>query len=428
MMRKSITKFIATIVIIATLAYIAVAGISVFGKTIPSALDEERGIRRGLDLTGGSVITYEAQADAVSKEDMATAIQMLRQRLDKLGYTEATIAQQGDKRIRIEIPSISDPEQAVSQLGATAELQFIDADGNVVMSGKDVVEAIAQFGPTKENGQNEHYIALTFSDEATEKFYQATSQASTQERKAENKNYIAIVLDEAVLSAPFVDAPIASNNAVISGSFDAESASWLAGLISAGKLPFSLKDIELRSVGPTLGEKSLETSLMAGGIGILLVFVFMLLYYRVPGFIADIALIGYMAIVATIMAGMRVNLSLPGIAGIILSIGMAVDANVVIFERIKEELRLGKTLRASIDAGFNRAFKAILDANITTLIAAAVLWRFGTGPIKGFAVTLAIGNIVSMFTAIVVTKFLLRQTVNMKIKNLWLYGAKGGSR
>ncbi len=426
MMGKSITKFIATIVIIATLAYIAVAGISVFGKTFPSALDEERGIRRGLDLTGGSVITYEAQTDTVSKEDMATAIQMLRQRLDNLGYTEATIAQQGDKRIRIEIPSISDPEEAVSKLGATAELQFMDADGNVVMQGKDVVDATAQFGPTKENGPNEHYIALTFSDEATEKFYQATSQAAA--KKAEGKNFIAIVLDEAVLSAPFVDKPIASNNAIISGSFNTESAAWLAGLISAGKLPFSLKDIELRSVGPTLGEKSLETSLMAGGMGILLVFVFMLLYYRVPGFIADISLIGYMAIVAIIMAGMRVNLSLPGIAGIILSIGMAVDANVVIFERIKEELSLGKTLRASIDAGFDRAFKAILDANITTLIAAAVLWRFGTGPIKGFAVTLAIGNVVSMFTAIVVTKFLLRQTVNMKIKNLWLYGAKGGSR
>lgn len=423
MIAKSFTKFAIVVLIIAALAYTAFYGVTLFGKTIPSALDENNGIRRGLDLTGGSVITYEAMTASVTDEQMDTAIGMLRQRLDALGYFEATITRQGDKRIRIEIPAISNPEEAVQKLGATAELKFVDPDGNVILTGKDVVNAKAQYGqyePTKQAG---NFVSLTISDEGTKKFEEATARLSKKENVDAGKNYIAITLDEEVISQPFVRETISTKDVVISGNFTAESAGWLASLIRAGKLPFSLKDVELRSVGPTLGEKSLETSLMAGGIGIILVLLFMLLYYRVPGLVADISLIAYIAIVAIIMAAFRVNLSLPGIAGIILSIGMAVDANVVIFERIKEELKAGKTLRASIDAGFSRAFTAIFDANITTLIAAAVLWRFGTGPIKGFAVTLSIGIIASMFTAIIVTRFLLRQTVGMNIKNSKLYGA-----
>jgi protein-export membrane protein SecD len=423
MMAKSLTKFIITALIIAALTYVAFYGITLFGKTIPSALDPENGIRRGLDLTGGSVITYEAEAQTVTDEEMNTAIDMLRQRLDTLGYFEATITRQGEKRIRIEIPAISNPEEAVQKLGATAELQFVDPDGKVIITGKDVVDAKAQYGqydPTKPAG---NFVSLTISEEGTKKFADATARVSKNENKDAGKNYIAIKLDQEIISQPFVDQEITTKDVVISGSFTAESAGWLANLIRAGKLPFSLKDVELRSVGPTLGEKALETSLMAGGIGVILVLIFMLIYYRIPGLVADIALIAYIAIVAIIMAGFRVNLSLPGIAGIILSIGMAVDANVVIFERIKEELRAGKTLRAAIDAGFSRAFTAIIDANITTLIAAAVLWKFGTGPIKGFAVTLSIGILTSMFSAIVITRFLLRQTVGMNIKNPKLYGA-----
>ncbi|MBZ4644830.1 MAG: protein-export rane protein SecD [Clostridia bacterium] len=423
MMAKSLTKFIITALIIAALTYVAFYGITLFGKTIPSALDPENGIRRGLDLTGGSVITYEAEAQTVTDEEMNTAIDMLRQRLDTLGYFEATITRQGEKRIRIEIPAISNPEEAVQKLGATAELQFVDPDGKVIITGKDVVDAKAQYGqydPAKPAG---NFVSLTISEEGTKKFADATARVSKNENKDAGKNYIAIKLDQEIISQPFVDQEITTKDVVISGSFTAESAGWLANLIRAGKLPFSLKDVELRSVGPTLGEKALETSLMAGGIGVILVLIFMLIYYRIPGLVADIALIAYIAIVAIIMAGFRVNLSLPGIAGIILSIGMAVDANVVIFERIKEELRAGKTLRAAIDAGFSRAFTAIIDANITTLIAAAVLWKFGTGPIKGFAVTLSIGILTSMFSAIVITRFLLRQTVGMNIKNPKLYGA-----
>jgi len=180
----------------------------------------------------------------------------------------------------------------------------------------------------------------------------------------------------------------------------------------------------LRSVGPTLGEKALETSLFAAAIGILLILVFMVVCYRLPGLMADIALVAYIAIVTFIMSFFRINLSLPGIAGIILSVGMAVDANVIIFARMKEELSLGKTVKTAVDSGFNRAFIAILDANVTTMIAAVVLYYFGTGPIQGFAITLAIGTLVSMFTAIVITKFLLRQLVGLKIKNMSLFGVK----
>jgi len=420
MMFKSLTKFLVVILLIAAVAYVAFNGVTLFGKTIPSALDKENGIRRGLDLVGGSVITYEAQANKVTEDDMNTVKDVLRQRLDAMGYFEATVTLQGEKRVRIEIPSISNPEEAVQQLGRTAQLQFIDSEGNVVLSGNEVADAQQQYGPLSQNSASEHYVALTLTDEGAKKFSEATGRIKD---KPEGQNYIAIKLDEEIVSQPRVQTQINSKECVISGSFDAESATWLANLIRSGKLPFDLKDIELRSVGPTLGDRALETSLYAGAIGIALVMLLMLVYYRLPGLIADIALCGYIAIVMAILGAFRVNLSLPGIAGIILSIGMAVDANVIIFERIKEELKAGKTLRASIDAGFHRAFTAILDGNITTLIAAVVLWKFGTGPIKGFAVTLSIGILVSMFTAIVVTRFLLKQMDGLKIRNTKLYGA-----
>lgn len=424
MKAKSIIKFITAALIIAVLCYIAVYGVPfmVFGKTVAGVLDEENGIRRGLDLTGGSVITYEAEAESVTDDEMSTAVDMLRQRLDNLGYFEATITRQGEKRIRIEIPAISDPQEAVQKLGQTAELKFVDADGNVVITGREVIDAKAQYGQYDQSKPAGNFVSLKISDEATVKFSEATAKASTPENIVEQKNYISIVLDEEVISQPRVERRIDTSDIVITGDYTAEAAGWMASIIRAGKLPFSLKDVELRSVGPTLGEKALETSLIAGGIGIILVLLFMLFYYRMPGLVADIALIAYIAIVAIIMAAFRINLSLPGIAGIILSIGMAVDANVIIFERLKEELKTGKTLRASIDAGFSRAFTAILDSNITTLIAAAVLWRFGTGPVKGFATTLFIGIVVSMFTALVVTRFLLKQVVGMNIKNPKLYG------
>lgn len=428
-MGKSITKLIIVILVIALGATVALCGfhINTMGWDIsyPSALDENYGIRQGLDLVGGSSITYEAQADSVTDDEMESVKNVLRKRLDSLGYSEATVSRQGEKKVRVEIPAIQDPQQAVETLGQTAKLSFRDADDNVVLEGSDVKRATARYGQTDQTGSSKHFVELTLNDSGVQKFADATAAAAA--RKSENKNYIAIKLDDQTISQPNVDNAINSSSCIISGGFtDSTETNELATLINSGNLPFSIKDVELRSVGPTLGEKALSTSLMAAGIGIALILIFMLLVYRLPGLMADIALVAYVAIVTFLMTWFRINLSLPGIAGIILSVGMAVDANVIIFARMKEELAVGRTIKAAVTAGFDRAFIAILDSNITTLIAAVVLYYFGTGPIQGFAITLGIGTAVSMFSAIVITKFLLKQMVGLKIKNAWLFGLNTG--
>ncbi len=419
---KSLTRLFVTVLIIAVMLYIAFFGVQIGSFKVPSAFDKESGIRQGLDLTGGSVITYEAEAETVTDDEMSTVESMMRKRLDSLGYTEATVAKQSDKRIRIEIPSINNPEEAMQMLGKTAALTFTDHEGNVIVDGKDLSDAKAKFGALSNNGPNEHYIELSFNSEGRKKFADATEAAAAL--SGDGNNYIAIMMDEEQVSRPSVKERIDSESAVISGYFTAESAGYLAGIIRAGQLPFSLTEKELRAVGPTLGERALESSLLAGGIGILLVMLFMLFMYRLPGFMADLSLLAYIGIVMLVMTAFRVNLSLPGIAGIILSIGMAVDANVIIFERMKEELAAGKTIGTSIEAGFSRAFTAILDANITTLIAAVVLGYFGTGPIQGFAITLGIGIVVSMITALFITKFLLKQMVLLNIRKPTLYARR----
>jgi len=417
---RSIIKFAAIILVIAALLFVALYGLD-FTEDVrfPGILDPD-GVVQGLDLKGGSVIVFEAQEENPSDEQMDTVTNMMRTRLDGLGYSEAPVTRQGSKKVRIEIPSVSNPEEAAETLGATAQLQFVDYEGTVVLTGADVKTATAQYGPLSEMGSSEHYVELTLTDEGRTKFAEATGRVAAL--KTQGQNYIAIMMDELAVSVPMVDEKIDSETCVISGSFDAESAKALAGNIRSGQLPFSLSQVELRTISATLGDTALKTSLIAGLIGIILVMLFMLLFYRLPGFLASIALAAYIAIVGIILANLHVNLTLPGIAGIILSIGMAVDANVIIFERIKEELKLGKTVRSAVDAGFNRALSAVIDSNITTIIAAVILIALGTGTIKGFGVTLFIGVVVSMLSAIFITKFLLKQTIGMNIKNLWLYG------
>ncbi len=425
-MGKSITKLVLIVLIICLSAYVALFGynINLFGYHIsyPHSLDEEYGIRQGLDLVGGSIITYEAQTESATDDEMESVKNTLRKRLDALGYSEATVSRQGDKKVRVEIPSIQDPKEAVETLGQTAVLTFRDADGNIVLEGTDVKSADAAFGQINETSAAVHYVALKLNDSGVQKFADATSLAS---QRTDGTNYISIMLDETEISRPSVDSTINSSECVISGGFtSSDETRELATLINSGNLPFSIENVELRSVGPSLGEEALRTSLIAAAIGVILIMLFMLVMYRLPGLMADIALLFYIAIVAYIMSEFRINLSLPGIAGLILSIGMAVDANVIIFSRMKEELALGKTIRASVDSGFDRAFIAIIDSNVTTIIAAVVLYIFGTGPIQGFAITLGVGTVVSMFTAIFVTKFMLKQMVSLKIKNLKFYGVK----
>ncbi len=409
MKAKSIVKFSAVCLIVAILAYVAAFGVQLFGYYIPASFDEEFGIEKGFDLAGGSVIVFEPKVDdlsTVTEDQIEASVAALRLRLDANGLNEATVSEQisdDQKRLRVEIPAVTDPNEAISYLGAMASLSFKDPNGAEVINGTHVKEA----QPVTQDGKI--VVRLQFTSEGQALFAEATSRLVGQP--------LSIYVDNVLISSPDVSEAINSETCDITGSFDADTATLLANQIKSGTLPFALEPISQSSVGAQLGDDALSKSLIAGGIGLILVMLFMIIIYRLNGVVASIALIGYIAIVALIINGFGIQLTLPGIAGIILTIGTAVDANVIIFERIKEEIRAGKSLRVSVDSGFKRAFSAIVDANITTIIAAVALWYFGSGTIIGFAKTLFIGTIVSMFTAVFVTRFLLRQMVNFGIKN-----------
>ena len=418
----SVSRFILVILCIALVLSIALCGIDSWGL---GGIFEPGTIRLGLDLSGGSIITYSADTEDTGEtlqKGMNGILESMRTRLDAQGLTEANVYLVGDNMITLEIPSITDPNEAVEQFGAAAVLTFRDADGNIFLEGKAVVQAEAGYY-NNENGVAQWIVSLELTDEGAEKFAAATKQAAIDQTS------IYTYMDDEIISTATVGSEYASEGitggqASISGNFDRESASALAGNINAGALQYNLNLEELRAVGPTLGEKSLETSLKAGAIGLLLVVVFMIVYYRVPGVMASIALCAYTGLFMLILALTQANLTLPGIAGIILSIGMAVDANVIIFERIKEELRNGKSTKSAIKSGFHRAFAAILDSNVTTFIAAGVLYVLGSGSIKGFAFTLGLGVILSMFTALVLTKYLMNLSADMNINGLKLYGVR----
>ena len=396
---KNIVKFLAIVVLIGILGYVAAYGLQLGKYEVIPVKDL---IKLGLDLRGGADVVLEAQDnpdDPITDEKIERAIATIRERIDSLGVTEPVITRQGAKRIRIGLPEIQDTQRALEVIGKTAQLKFVDEAGNTVITGNDIKDAKAVYG-SKGTGIQEPVVSLELTPDGAKKFALGTSNNIGK--------IIAIYLDESVISAPQVGEAITDGKCQISGKMNMEEAADLAMLIRAGALPVELKTLQVTSVGPELGANSFEKSLAAGKIGILLVLVFMALYYRLPGLVADIALILYLCIVLFALATLKATLTLPGIAGIILSVGMAVDANVIIFERLKEELKLGKSLRAAIDSGFRRAFLTIFDSNITTLIAAVVLFYFGSGPIKGFAVTLSIGILASMFTAIVVTKQLMK--------------------
>ncbi len=420
-MKRSLFTLLIVVVLTAALLFAAISGI---GAVVPSVQD---GIVLGLDLVGGSEITYEAVVpEGTSAEDLAngmnSAIAMLRQRLDALGYTEANAYLAGDRQVVVEIPAVSDPEEAVQKLGSTAVVTFEDADNTEWITGTDIEKAYYEYSATDETGIANHHVVLTFTPEGRSKFVEATKAVAN---RTDGNYYLSICMDGEVISSPMVDpnlyasTGIDSESAIITmgAASSADESTYLADLISAGQLPFKLECVKLQGVGASLGERSLQTSLMAGLIGIGLVMLFMIVVYRVMGVISCIALTLYGALMAVLLSVFHLNLSLPGIAGIILTVGMAVDANVVIYERIKEELRTGKTLRYAIDSGYKGAIRAIIDSNITTIIAGVVLWVFGSGTIVGFAQTLLIGVIVSMFVMLIVTKQLLHAAVGLKIRN-----------
>ncbi|MDD3894376.1 MAG: protein translocase subunit SecD [Syntrophomonadaceae bacterium] len=375
-------------------------------------------INLGLDLRGGLRVVLEAQeteGKKITDDTITKALGILRTRVDSLGVKETTLYPQGDNRVVIEIAGEDDPEAAVDILKNVAQLEFQDEQGNVLVTGENLENAEARM---TQSGASTAEVLLEFDKEGAKLFADATT---TNVGKP-----ILIVIDDKVISAPNVDEPITDGNAVIRGTFTAEEANNLAVQLRSGALPVSFEVLEKRSVGPTLGADSLDKSLKAGIIGLIAVLIFMLGYYRLPGLIADLSLVIYITLVLGTMSVLGAVLTLPGIAGLALSIGMAVDANVVTYERIKEELRFGKTLGAAIDAGFKRAFWAIFDSNLTTLIAAGVLMYFGTGPIKGFAVTLSIGIIASVLLVLTFTRYMLILFSNVT-KNPKLYGVEGGA-
>jgi len=383
-------------------------------KAVNTSLKKFDKIKLGLDLQGGVNIVYEAvvQGDP-TPADMAAALQMIQLRLDKENYTEAEAYLEGTKRIRVDIPGVKDPQKAIEDIGATAYLKFVDEQGQELLSGKDVKSA--QMVGNTSTGITKIEVALEFNDEGKKKFADATTNNVGKP--------IIIMLDDVVISSPVVQTPIIDGKAVVTGNFTKEEASKLAERIEAGSLPFALEPISSNGIGAKLGMDSLKTSIQAGIIGFITILLFMLIVYRICGLAADIALMLYISIVILVLSAMGATLTLPGIAGILLSVGMAVDANVIIFARIKEELVAGKSVPAAVDAGFHKALSAIFDGNITTLIAAVVLYLFGTGLIKSFATTLGIGIIVSMFTALTITRILIKSFIGMKIKNPVWYAA-----
>jgi len=416
MKSKSLIIFLAIILLISFFAYIAVYGLNI-GKY--EIVPVKNLIKLGLDLRGGATVLLQAKDnpnDPVNDEKMSRAVATIRERIDALGVAEPVITRVGKNRIEVQLPEIQDPQRALDLIGQTAQLEFIEEDTKqVILTGNDIKKAEAQYSSGSSGVGQQPVVAFQLTPDGAKKFAAAT--------KKNIGKVIGIYLDKKAISLPTVQSEIPNGEGIITGSATMEEAGDLATLIRAGALPVELETLSVTAVGPQLGANSFEQSIKAGQIGVLLVLLFMLAYYRLPGLVSDLALVLYTVIVLTILASIKATLTLPGIAGIILSVGMAVDANVIIFERIKEEVRLGKTLRASIDSGFRRAFLTIFDSNITTLIAAVVLFYFGTGPIKGFAVTLSIGILTSMFTAIVVTRYLLKLLVSSNlVKNLKLFG------
>ncbi len=409
-MKKStgIMILFLTAILTAGLFYTAAVGV---GENETGAA---KNIHLGLDLAGGVSITYQTVDSNPTSEQMADTIYKLQKRVE--GYsTEAQVYQEGTDRINIEIPGVSDANAILEELGRPGSLEFQDVSGNVLISGTDVKSAEAK-GYTDNLGNNSYMVELTLTDEGAEKFAKATEENLGSR--------LPIVYDGEIISAPTVETVITGGSATITNMSSFEAAKQLASTIRIGSLQLELTELRSKVVGAQLGENAISTSLKAGAIGFALVVIFMIVIYLVPGFASGIALAIYVALMMILLNAFDITLTLPGIAGIILSIGMAVDANVIIFARIREELATGKTVRSSMKIGFQKALSAIVDGNITTLLAALVLALKGSGSVKGFAQTLALGIVLSMFTALVVTRLVLNSLYAVGLKSEKLYGVQ----
>lgn len=372
-------------------------------------------IKQGLDLAGGVSITYQVVGDSEpSAEDMNDTIYKLQKRVENYS-SEAQVYQEGSDRINIEIPGVDDANAILEELGKPGSLLFMASDGTEVLTGSDIISARA--GTQKDDmGNSQYVVQLTLNEEGTTKFAEATTKA------APTHDQIYIIYDGSIISAPSVQNAITDGSAVITGQRSYEEAEELASTIRIGGLKLELEEMRSNVVGAQLGQSAIQSSLKAGVVGFALIVIFMIAVYYFMGLTASVALVIYTTLDIMLLSAFDVTLTLPGIAGFILSIGMAVDANVIIFARIREELAKGKVVKTAVQDGFGKAFSAILDGNVTTLIAAAVLGIMGSGSIRGFALTLAIGILVSMFTALVITKWILNCCVALGVENPKVYG------
>lgn len=411
---KKTVLLVIVLALIAFCAYTLLFGLHIGIYNVGGIADK---MHYGLDLTGGVNVVLEAKTEDgnVDSDQMDATVSAIKNRVDAFGVSEATVTKQDENRIRVSIPSIQDSQKALEMIGKTAKLEFLSPNKDVLLTGEDITNASAVY-QNDSSGIEQAVVSLEFSNEGAKKFAEATETYLNQT--------ISIELDGEVISAPTVNAVISDGKAVIEGMADYDEASRLAELIRGGALPVELEAIEVSTIGPTLGQDSLQQSILAGGIGIAAVLLFMLIFYRGLGFIADLALIIYIMLDLFLMITMNVTLTLPGIAGMILSVGMAVDANVIIFERIKEESRiLGRSLESSVNSGFKEAMGTIIDSNVTTLIAGFVLFFMGSGSVQGFALTLVVGIVLSMLTAVIVTRQLIKLVLGTHlIKSNAFYG------
>ncbi len=432
--KRGVIVLVLTMIITAFLCYTAAVGLG------PTGTGSARNIHTGLDLSGGVSITYQAKEKNPSKEDMSDTVYKMQKRVEQYS-TEAQAYQEGDNRITVEIPGVTDADKILNDLGKPGSLCFIeqtDKDGNanftagengyvlarsleeireagsVVLEGTDVADAQGGAYQKEDGSSREYAVSLKLTDEGKKKFAEAT--------EANVGKQIAIIYDNAVLSAPTVQEAITGGQAEINGMEDVEEAQNLASYIRIGSLSLELEELRSSVVAAQLGEEAISTSVAAGAIGLAIVILFMIFVYRIPGIVAAIALILYTAIELITLNAFDITLTLPGIAGIILGIGMAVDANVIIYARIQEEIAEGSSVRTAIKSGFSKAFSAIVDGNVTTLIASVVLMGLGSGTVKGFAYTLALGIVVSMFTALVVSRLVMNAMYAVGIQDEKFYG------
>lgn len=401
MKKKSAVLLVLSVLVIGILSYIGAFGLNVGDYRIKSF---SQMLSKGLDLQGGVSVVEEIQGKADSTAIEKT-IDLINLRINKLGVSETAVSREGNNKIRIDVPGKFDKDEVINLIGKTGKLTFKDPNGGIILTGDDVKDASASISQETQKP----VINLELKPAGTKKFAAATQKFLGQK--------ITIYMDDQKITDPTVDVVITNGQAIIEGSASLEEAKNRADIIKSGALPVKLKVVQSQIVGASLGADALPKSIFAAEIAIGLIFIFMLLVYRVPGLMANIALILFIMLVLFIFVTIKATLTLSGIAGLILTIGMAVDANVLIFERFKEELKLGKTVRSAFDAGFHRAMSSIIDSNVTTIITGCVLYALGIGQVKGFALTLVIGVITSMFTAIIVSKHLISWAINIGLIN-----------